>query len=104
MSKEPKESVISPCDKTECSGSELINLCIGGVYPCGLWIEGTKEAEKAVLSVSPSKNGRLLNFCLWRQDGEKLRLIQRFYMLHPILAQLEGAIKYSRERKSEQIE
>ena len=106
MSKESelKESVILPCDKTVCSLRELINLCRGGVYPCALWIEGKKEAGKGILSVSPSKNTKSMNFCLWDQDGGKLRLIQRFNIIHPILAQLEGAIKYSRETKSGQIE
>jgi len=106
MSKESKlkESIITPCDKTKCDGSELIMLCSGGVYPCALWIEGKKEAERGILSVSQSKNGKTMNFCLWREDEGQLCLIQRFNMAHLTLAQLEGAIKYSRERKSEQNE
>lgn len=92
-----KESVIRPCDKIECELSELIGpeKCVG-IVPCILWIKRDEQTE-GFLTFSISGRCNSLNFCLWKQDGKKLRLIQRFNVHNINLAQVESSIKYVRD-------
>jgi hypothetical protein len=89
----PKESIIRPCSKSECSVDELLGLC-RGVFPVYFWAEGKEELEQGILSVSDPEN-TTMKFCLWKK-GNKLKLIQRFNIPHSSLAQIEACINFSR--------